>query len=301
MPYTPAPPAPARNRPQTFADEGDAFLAWLPPFGEFCEEVRITAENAIAASAVSVTSSGVAVAASNYKGKWASLSGPLDKPACVWHANAFWVLEANLPNVAAAEPGVSAHWTSIQQGIDTYPYANRAALRATAPLAGDMAVVEGLGLFTWAPGNTTPDDDETCFAALGGRWLLAAASPQYIAAAQEGALSDLDDLADDVAAALAVADGVSARILRGTFTMSLTSLASLSSASFTCTVPGAAAGDAVIVTPGDSFGTSSADQARLACVAWVSAPGSVTVSVRNASASTAALSASTWAVTVIKQ
>ena len=52
MPYTPAPPAPARNRPAEFADEGDAFIAWLVPFNDYLEEVRITS---VDASTVAVT------------------------------------------------------------------------------------------------------------------------------------------------------------------------------------------------------------------------------------------------------
>lgn len=112
---------------------------------------------------------------------------------------------------------------------------------------------------------------------------------------------DAYEAAAAAAAAQATADTLAARILRGTFSMSLTSLAATTSSSFTCTVTGAAVGDSVIVNPGNGFGTSSTDQARLSYVAYVSAANTVTVTVRNASAATAAITASTWTAIVIKQ
>ena len=32
--FTPPPPAPSRNRPATFSEEADAFLAWMQVFGQ---------------------------------------------------------------------------------------------------------------------------------------------------------------------------------------------------------------------------------------------------------------------------
>ena len=322
MPYTPAPPAPARNRPAQFADEGDAFLGWLPGFNDFCEEVRLTAEDAIAASAVSVSASTIAIAAANYKGPWASLSGALNKPASVSHSNAFWLLNTNLASVATAEPGVSAAWTRIKPVLDAYDYADRALMRALTPAPGDFAAVRGLGIFAWEDASTRLDDDETAFAATGGAWVLVAADPDYVHAHLEGLRDDVDALEWETFAAAAAAaaaqatanaaqtaagtaqttaNTLAARILRGTFTMSLTSLAATTSSSFTCTVTGAAVGDSVIVNPGNDFGTSTADKARLSYAAYVSAANTVTVTVRNASAASASMTASTWTAVVIKQ
>ena len=59
---------------------------------------------------------GPALAAANFKGLWSTLAGALNKPACVKHSGRFWLLLDNLPNVAAAEPGVSAAWTSLDAG-----------------------------------------------------------------------------------------------------------------------------------------------------------------------------------------
>ena len=47
----------------------------------------------------------------NFKGEWSTLAGALNMPATVSHAGMIWLLLQNLPNVAAAEPGVSAAWT----------------------------------------------------------------------------------------------------------------------------------------------------------------------------------------------
>jgi hypothetical protein len=127
---------------------------------------------------------------------------------------------------------------------------------------------------------------------------LAAADPDYVYAAT---LADMDDLSGSVSTLDATVSTLSGKFLRGSFTMSLTSLATVASSSFTVTVTGAAVGDSVIVNPGDQFGTSTADQGRLSYVAYVSAANTVTVTIRNASAATAALSASTWQVLVIKQ
>lgn len=57
-----------------------------------------------------------AIAASNYKGEWSSLTGALNKPASVSHGGTFWVLSANLADVTAATPGVSASWVPVIMG-----------------------------------------------------------------------------------------------------------------------------------------------------------------------------------------
>jgi hypothetical protein len=68
-------------------------------------------------AAVSATSArDVALAASNFKGNWSTLTGALNMPACVRHAGRFWVLVANLANVTAATPGASANWVALDAG-----------------------------------------------------------------------------------------------------------------------------------------------------------------------------------------
>ena len=98
------------------------------------------------------------------------------------------------------------------------------------------------------------------------------------------------------------ASAFEAKFLRGTFNMSLTTLASVSSSQFTATVSGAAVGDSVHVNPGNAFGTSVADKGRLSYVAYVSAANTVIVSIRNSDdVGAATMTASTWDVLVIKR
>lgn len=75
------------------------------------------ASNAAASAATAATATAVALGSANFKGLWPSLSGALAKPACVKHAGHFWLLLNNLTNVATSEPGVSADWTAMDQGV----------------------------------------------------------------------------------------------------------------------------------------------------------------------------------------
>lgn len=59
------------------------------------------------------TASAAAIASANYKGPWASLTGPLAIPASVFHGSAVYVLTESVANVAVEVPGVSAKWISV--------------------------------------------------------------------------------------------------------------------------------------------------------------------------------------------
>jgi hypothetical protein len=188
--------------------------------------------------------------------------------------------------------GSNASWATV---VGVYSYTSRASLRALSPTADALYVVEGLGLFRWVSASTEMDDDETAFATASGVWELVSTDPEFVNVMAEGAA---DEVRSETVVALAAA---AAKFKRGTFSMSLTSLATLTSSAFTATVTGAAVGDSVFVTPGDDFGTTAADKGALSFVARVSATDTVTISIRNASAATANMTASTWAVLVIKQ
>lgn len=300
----PTPPL-RSDGPALFADRGDAFLGALPQFetdmNALNANVNAKEASAVGSAAAALSSANTAATSAsgaNFKGNWSALTGALAMPASVAHLGAFWALNTPLANVTTAVPGVSAVWTKIKTGAEVYPYTSRATLRTLSPAAGDAVIVVGLGLFNWFAGSVLLDDDETAFSTASGQWLLAAADPDYVYAAT---LADMDDLSGSVSTLDATVSTLSGKFLRGSFTMSLTSLATVASSSFTVTVTGAAVGDSVIVNPGDQFGTSTADQGRLSYVAYVSAANTVTVTIRNASAATAALSASTWQVLVIKQ
>ena len=53
---------------------------------------------------------GQALAAGSYKGLWSDLTGSLARPASAKHLGTIWLLNADLPDVTAAQPGVSPAW-----------------------------------------------------------------------------------------------------------------------------------------------------------------------------------------------
>ena len=165
--------------------------------------------------------------------------------------------------------------------LELLAYADRAQLRT---LTSGSAIVRGLGLFTWEAGSTEPDDDETCFAAAGGAWVLTAAGPDAVRALW---LAEISALQSALTRHLA-------KFLRAGFAMSATSLAANAEVTFTVALDGASSGDSVVVTPVATLNRA------VSCVGVVTAAGTVTVSVRNASSSTATLTPGTWQVLVIK-
>lgn len=168
----------------------------------------------------------------------------------------------------------------------TVAYDNRANLRSQSPVNGEMAVIDGLGLFVFATGSDEPDDDESCFATASGKWLLQCTDWDLLSSWQ---------LPDDEARG--------GSILLGTATCAITSVAYLASASFTGTVTGASVGDLVIATPPAELGATSADTGCLSYYAWISAANTVTVMLTNASASTVTTSTAirtAWPIAVIK-
>lgn len=310
MPITALPAPPQRNDPATFADRGDALLGALPGFVTEANalETNVNAKesSAVAAAATAVASAAVAQPAANFKGNWSALTGALNMPASVVHVNVFWALNTNLANVTTATPGVSASWTRIGAvGTSYTTYDNRADLRALTPAAGDQAVIEGLGYFVWQTGITEIDDDESCFSTASGQWLLQAASWELVDA---WAVADrFDEFAFDArldsTVDTAVATSFAAKVLSGSATCAIATLATVTSTSFTGTVTGAAIGNRVIATPPAQLGTDAASTGRLSYHAWVSSANTVTIMLTNASAATATINAAVqaaWPITVIK-
>ena len=183
----------------------------------------------------------------------------------------------------------------------TVTYDSRATLRSQTPTAGEMAVIDGLGLFVWESGSTEPDDDESCFATSTGRWLLEAVHWDVVDAWQLPEIEERDAYDEDEP--LRFASSFASKVLTGTATCAITSVASVASTSFTGTVTGAAVGDRVTATPSAELGATSAETGRLGYYAWVSAPDTVTVMLTNASAESANTNAAiraAWPITVIK-
>lgn len=183
----------------------------------------------------------------------------------------------------------------------TVAYDNRAALRSQTPAAGEMAIVDGLGLFVWQAGSTEPDDDESCFATSTGRWLLEAVHWDVVDAWQLPDDAVRDD--DDEDEPLRFASSFASKVLTGSATCAITSVATVASSSFTGTVTGAAVGDRVIATPPAALGSTAAETGKLSYHAWVSSANTVTVMLTNASAAAATTNAAVqtaWPITVIK-
>lgn len=185
--------------------------------------------------------------------------------------------------------GTNASWADVT-AVLYRSYANRGQLRAIEGPADTMALVEGLGLFVWVSGATGPDDGETSFATATGAWYLHAASWDVAFAYW---LADIEVLY----ARLGEARDNIRRVLVGSATSTATSISSLAEFTFTGTVTGAEPGDAVIVTPPGALAVN------LAFSAWASASNTITISVRNPSASTASsnVGAGVWRVAVIKE
>ena len=187
----------------------------------------------------------------------------------------------------AAKPrqllGVSAAGAVVGMApLELLSYEDRAQLRT---LTEGNAIVRGLGLFTWEAGSTELDDDETCFATAGGAWVLTAAGPDAVRALWQAEVSAMQ---------AEVSAMQQTRFLSADFSMSATSVAGGAQVTFIVALVGATNGDSVYVTPDRAL------PAAVYTVGVVTQPGTVTVSVRNVSASTNTLTPGTWKVLVIQ-
>ncbi len=187
----------------------------------------------------------------------------------------------------AAKPrqllGVSAAGAVVGMApLELLSYEDRAQLRT---LTEGNAIVRGLGLFTWEAGSTELDDDETCFATAGGAWVLTAAGPDAVRALWQAEVSAMQ---------AEVSAMQQTRFLSADFSMSATSVAGGAQVTFIVALVGATNGDSVYVTPDRAL------PAAVSTVGVVTQPGTVTVSVRNVSASTDTLTPGTWKVLVIQ-
>lgn len=108
---TALPPAPSRADPSTFSDKADAFVAALPTFRT---QANALASEVNAWSSSASNSAAIAIASANFKGAWSSLTGALNIPASVLHSSQLWLLVADVADVTAHTPGVSASWVDLE-------------------------------------------------------------------------------------------------------------------------------------------------------------------------------------------
>ncbi len=190
-------------------------------------------------------------------------------------------------------------WLQLGLATESLDYDERADLRAIEGPEGALAVVDGLGIFEWRPGLDL-DDDETALVSTLGTWYLQAAHPDTVFAHQVVEEEEQNARIEDLeAVAEAVAEG---RVgLSGSVESTVTALNGVALVDYLATIEGAAEGDIVLVTSRGPLGSDASSRARINLVGYVSAPGEVTVSIRNPSANTATLNPSTIDVRVLKQ
>lgn len=132
---TPLPPPPSRDDPDNFAARGDEFLGALPTFVTQANAVAAEVEADAVICAAAADAATVALASSNFKGPWSSLTGPLAVPASVFHNNQFWMLLSNVADVTAKTPGVATEW-QILRTVNALPnFTLTGSITAGQPIA----------------------------------------------------------------------------------------------------------------------------------------------------------------------
>ena len=125
---TALPTPPQRSDSVNFADRADKFLTALPTFGEEANtlaegvnakaaEAAQDANNAAQSAQIALTAANTALGATAFKGPWSTLTGALNVPATVFHLGQYWILQQNLPNVSAVQPGTDlTKWVPLVAG-----------------------------------------------------------------------------------------------------------------------------------------------------------------------------------------
>lgn len=276
------PTPPSRTSPGTFSDRTDAFLGALPGFVSEANALATEAEtNASTASAAAITATSKAAdavaaadaaAASSNATKWISGTTYAEGDV-VWSPVDYRTYRRIVSGAGTTDPSADVtNWSPmvVNPALDV-AYADRGTLRSLTTLT-DSVIVDGIGLFRHVTGSIEPDDDETCFATATGRWLLQCPHSDFITAQL-------------ISAPL---------IYTASAVNTIGTVAAVSVVSQTIAVAGASTADSVVVTP------PAVMQGRLCVYGYVSAPGVVTVSVANPSASiSAAVPAGSWRIAVI--
>ena len=146
-------------------------------------------------------------------------------------------LEKGKAGFSLTTDGVMPEWVD-RRNIFSYAYDNRGQLRLFNPIENAIdsaiAIVEKLGLFTFSLTSDEPDDDESCFDTGTGKWLLEIPNWDLIISILYPEISQ-------------IGEGVP-KILQGAAFCAVSSISTLSYASFSCILEGADIGDSVVVT-----------------------------------------------------
>jgi len=216
-----------------------------------------------------------------------------------------------MPTITAADAGRglkvngAGNGWSLDLRVLYVSYDNRADLRSMSPSTGDLALVDGLGLFRYLSGaDDGPDDDETAFATATGYWLLVCPSWGVVDAYtllaedyQDNRHTAAETRLASAETRLTAAESFTSKMFRATSAQSAFSLAINSSTTFTVAVTGAVVGASVIATP-----PSDPTLNTITVYARVSSANTVTVYVGNANSTfTGGFSAGDWQLTVINK
>lgn len=164
-----------------------------------------------------------------------------------------------------------------------YAYEDRGLLRTYSPQNGTQVLVDGLGMFIYTVGSDQPDDDESCFVAQGGAWIL-----QYVTwdLVNNWQLPDAE-----------FNNSITSRFFFGSAFSAVTAVSSLAKTSFSIPVIGAVPGAQVVVSP--TYNYEDSTLGRVGYYGLVETAGSVTVYLFNPSASAVNVVTGTWVAAVI--
>jgi len=154
---TTPPTAPVRGEDRTaFANKANSYVAFIATnvtqlsaaidwqntvFTATESEATSAESDAVIATQQRVlaeTAATLAQSSANFKGAWSSLTGSLNVPAVVFHANNYWQLLVDLANVTTAEPGISASWKVTVLGANWQAISTSITLSANAYYAVDF-------------------------------------------------------------------------------------------------------------------------------------------------------------------
>lgn len=113
----PTAPDPATMSPSAFSTAAAASVlaqkAMTPEINTWASQANTVAAEVSAASIAAQADQAVSLAASNFKGTYASRTGAAAVPYSVSHLGGFWMLLSNLADVTAKVPGTDAEWQKI--------------------------------------------------------------------------------------------------------------------------------------------------------------------------------------------
>ena len=150
MAYDPIPqftqPVPSRDDTSgAFAGNANTLVSELPTFVTKANALGLQVNNDAAQVATNTATvldaEAVVVAAANFAGAWASLTGALNVPASVSHSGALWLLLTDLADVTASEPsGANSDWRKIDYVSETRTVTAGTGLTGGGNLSADRTI-----------------------------------------------------------------------------------------------------------------------------------------------------------------